>query len=104
MAEQKKVNVVINRIPLDIVGIEGLEELETVQVARQVEERIKKLEDETGMVDTLKLSLLAAVSFASEVYMRQQELESDKLATERSVDEMIKRLDSTLNTKPTAAQ
>ncbi len=100
MAEQSKVNVTINRIPLDIIGIEGLQELEMVQVARLVEERIKKLEDETGMVDTLKLALLSAMSFASELYVRQQTQDSDRQAADRSLDEMIKRLDAALAKPP----
>jgi len=94
-----KVGATINRIQLDNISIEGIEELEMGIVARQVEERIKKIEAETGYVDTIKLSLLAAMSFAAETYLMKQDSETSSSHGKKIVDSMIHQLESALERK-----
>ncbi|MDD2774102.1 MAG: cell division protein ZapA [Elusimicrobiales bacterium] len=97
-----KVGVTINRIILDNISIKDLNELETSIVAKQVESRLKEIESETGVVDTLKLSLLTAMSFAAELYVRQQTHDSDRQVGTKSVDEMISRLEAALGHAPSS--
>ncbi|MFA5162023.1 MAG: cell division protein ZapA [Elusimicrobiales bacterium] len=92
-----KVGVTINRIQLDSVSVDGLEELEVGIVAKEVEDRIARIEADTGHVDTVKLALLAAMSFAAELYQLRQETESKSRLGEKDLDKVIDQLQSTLS-------
>ncbi|MCX5783575.1 MAG: cell division protein ZapA [Elusimicrobia bacterium] len=90
------ITVSINKITLEDVSIEGLNPLEAPFIAGEVEKKMKQIEHSTGIVDTLKLALLAAISFASDDYMKEQELNSLKQSDASSLQEMILELESCL--------
>jgi len=91
-----KVSVEINRIVLEDVAIKDLSELEITLTANQVAERMRELEKETEMVDTLKLALLAAMTFAAESFLKTQTADAERHELSKSVDDMTARLQETL--------
>ncbi|MFA6582950.1 MAG: cell division protein ZapA [Elusimicrobiaceae bacterium] len=95
MAEQ--INVEINKIPISGLFLPNVEALEAQFLARAVEERIQKLERETGIVDSLKLALLAAMTFYSDLEKAREELEHYSQANAQKMDKMIKVLSDSVN-------
>ena len=91
------VSVEINRIQLDDISVKGVNPLETPIIAREVADKMNEIEEETGMVDTLKLALLAAMSFAGEMYVTRQEAEAARQSAIKQMDDMIIQLNSALS-------
>jgi|GEM_PF-1107604 len=93
---KEKVSVEINRIPLDKLSLENVSALEAGLIAKDVENRMRELETETEVIDTLKLALMAAMSFAAELQNAKQENEQTRLTAENQLNAMIAQLESSL--------
>jgi len=93
---KEKVSVEINRIPLDKLSLENVSALEAGLIAKDVENRMRELETETEVIDTLKLALMAAMSFAAELQNAKQENEQTRLTAETQLNAMIAQLESSL--------
>ena len=63
------VSVEIKRIPID-VEIKDLGYVEVVDLASKVEREMMRLQEEEGVIDTLKQALIAALEFAAEAYLK----------------------------------
>ena len=85
---KEKVSVEINRIPLDKLSLENVSALEAGLIAKDVENRMRELETETEVIDTLKLALMAAMSFAAELQNAKQENEQTRLTAENQLNAM----------------
>ena len=78
------------------ISVEGLEALEIVAIAGQVEERMKRIEENTKIVDGSKLAILAAFEFATELYNLKQKSEVSSEAGEKKLDELAARLEKVM--------
>lgn len=91
-----------NEVPVQIyrrdlrISVEGLTPIEISTIAGQVSEKMKEIEEETGTVDTAKLAILAAVTFAADLYTLRQQSSSLRQADEKRITEMISSLNSVL--------
>ena len=74
----------------------GLVALEIVAIAGQVEERMKRIEENTKIVDGSKLAILAAFEFATELYNLKQKSEVSSEAGEKKLDELAARLEKVM--------
>lgn len=90
-------------LPIKIKGriltpsVDGLGPLEMTTIANQVEKKIEEIETKTQIADTSKLALLAAFAFATELYNLKQKSEVTKEADSRKIDELVEKLESSLN-------
>jgi cell division protein ZapA (FtsZ GTPase activity inhibitor) len=94
-----KVTIEINKIVLDNVSLEGLNPLEAPLIASDVEAKMREIEKTTGTVDTLKLALLTAISYASDLYIKEQETQSLKQQGTKQLDDMLNKLSTILPQK-----
>ncbi len=91
------------------VNIMGLEypmeanpgdELYVNRLAQFVEEKMKEVKQESNVVDSYKLAVLAAMNIADELF-RLQDSKSDGVhTTDSKTDELLKLLDTTLEKSP----
>ena len=79
------------------IAIDGLTELEIANIADQVEKKMMELEVKTKTADTSKLAILAALEFATELYNLKQRSENTKEADLRKIDELVSRLEGSLD-------
>ena len=63
------VSVEIKRIPLE-VEIPELGYVEITDLATQVEAEMKRLQEEEGVIDTLRQALTVALHFAAKAYLK----------------------------------
>lgn len=89
------VSVEIKKIPLDIETKE-LGYVELTDLAAKVEQKMQQLQEDDGVIDTLKQALLAAMSFAAEAYLNQQNEGGKRKEEEARLDEMLMRLQSSV--------
>ncbi|MBI4370306.1 MAG: cell division protein ZapA [Elusimicrobia bacterium] len=74
-----------DKIAIDILGrryefvIEGLTEIEANAFARQVEERMRDLQDKAKTVDTMRLAILTAILYAAD--LRRLQGQHDEFVT-----------------------
>lgn len=90
------VSVEIKKIPLDI-EVKDLGYVELTDLAAKVEEKMRQLQEDDGVIDTLKQALLAAVSFAAEAYLAQQSEGGKRKEEETRVDQLIAQLHGALD-------
>lgn len=102
MAEQ--INVEINKIPISGVTLADIEALEAQIYANDITARMKKLEQETGKVDTLQLALLTALVLSSELAKAREEIKQSSQSSLVKVDKMIKTLSDSLHDKTTGTK
>ncbi|MDD4003991.1 MAG: cell division protein ZapA [Elusimicrobiaceae bacterium] len=102
MSEQ--INVEINKISISGVILPGIEALEAQIYARDVTARMKKLEEDTNIYDTLRIAMLTAMVLAAELAKTKEELERSSQANLVKMDKMIKSLSDTLNEKKPGAK
>jgi cell division protein ZapA (FtsZ GTPase activity inhibitor) len=76
--------------------VDGLSPLEMGTLVRQVEEKMDEIEKEMNIVDSSKIAILAAFSFAVELYNLKQKSETNLEADSKKLDEMMTRLEETL--------
>jgi cell division protein ZapA (FtsZ GTPase activity inhibitor) len=84
-----------NRV-IKFPAVDGLSPLEMGTLVRQVGEKMDEIERELGIVDSSKISILAAYSFAVELYNLRQKSETNLEADSKRLDEMMARLEKTL--------
>lgn len=77
-------------------AVDGMTDLEIGSVVAQVEEKISRIEEKLGIVDTSKLAILAAYDFAVELHNLRQRSETNREADSRKVEEMVATLEKTL--------
>ncbi len=90
------VQVEIKRIPLDIEA-SGLGMVELTDLAASVEKYMLQLQEE-GEIDTLKQALMAALHFAAQAYLQNQNEGGKRKEEESRVDDLILKLKSALDT------
>jgi cell division protein ZapA (FtsZ GTPase activity inhibitor) len=61
-----------------------------------VEEKLDKIEERLNIVDSSKLAILAAFDFAVELYNLRQRSETNREADSKKIDDMVSRLEKTL--------
>ncbi|ACC97706.1 hypothetical protein Emin_0140 [Elusimicrobium minutum Pei191] len=88
--------VTVRRIPLE-VNIENVEPMEIATLVSMIEERMAKIADKTGTIDTLKLAIMTAMEFAAEVYLKGSNAGAKRQEEERKVDELILKLQNSLS-------
>lgn len=91
------VSVEIKRIPLD-VEIPELGYVEIADLAAQVEKEMKRLQEEKGVIDTLKQALLVALEFAAKDYLKQLSDGGKQKEDSSRVDQLISKLQGVLAT------
>lgn len=89
-----KVTVEIKKIPVT-AEIEDLGQMEAVELAAQVETEMRRVL-ETGVIDTLKQALTAALVFAARAYLKEQAAGGRKQADAARMDSLINKLKNTL--------
>ncbi len=89
------VSVEIKRIPLD-VEIPELGYVEIADLAAQVEKEMKRLQEEEGVIDTLKQALLVALEFAAKDYLKQLSDGGKQKEDSSRVDQLISKLQGVL--------
>lgn len=90
------VQVEIKRIPLEIEN-SGLGVVELSDLAANVEKYMQQLQAE-GEIDTLKQALRAALFFAAQSYLSNQNEGGKRQEEESRVDSLISKLKSSLET------
>lgn len=91
------VSVEIKRIPLD-VEIPDLGYVEIADLAAQVEKEMKRLQEEEGVIDTLKQALMVALEFAAKDYLKQLSDGGKQKEDSSRVDQLISKLQGALGT------
>ena len=81
------------------VAVDGLTQLEMVNLAGKVEKKMAELEARTKTADTSKLAILAAFDFAVELYNLRQKSETNREADSKKLEDMVARLENTLEEK-----
>ena len=88
------VQVEIKRIPLEIEN-SGLGVVELSDLAANVEKYMQQLQAE-GEIDTLKQALRAALYFAAQAYLNDQNEGGKRKEEESRVDDLISKLKTSL--------
>lgn len=90
------VQIEIKRIPLEIEN-SGLGVVELSDLAANVEKYMQQLQAE-GEIDTLKQALRAALYFAAQAYLNDQNEGGKRKEEESRVDSLISKLKTSLET------
>jgi cell division protein ZapA len=69
------------------------------RLAQFVEERMKEIKDESNVVDSYKLAVMAAMNISDELFHIRDAKGSNSQVFETKADELIKFLDAALVTK-----
>ncbi len=88
--------VTIKRIPLEIEN-SGLGVVELTDLASQVEKYMTQLQED-GEIDTLKQALRAALFFAAQAYLSNQNAGGKKKEEDARLDSLITKLTRELET------
>lgn len=91
------VSVEIKRIPID-VEIKDLGYVEVVDLASKVEREMMRLQEEEGVIDTLKQALIAALEFAAEAYLKGLAEGGKQKEDLARVEQLITKLQGALHT------
>lgn len=92
----------MNKIPVNIrfktyeVEAQAGDELWIASLAEYVEQKLNETEKETGIVDTQKLAIMAALNIADELFRLKNSRENVAGVFETKADELIKVLDSAI--------
>ena len=79
------------------MSVDGLTEMEIAGIADQVEKKMDEIEEQTNTADTSKLAVMAALDFATELYILKQKSENTTEADSRKIDELIGKLESSMD-------
>jgi len=77
-------------------AVDGLSPLQISAIIGQVEEKIKRVEEKTDTGDTAKLATLAAFEFAVELHNLRQKYETNMEADSKKVEDMISKLEKSI--------
>ena len=92
----------MNKVPVNILGrtyeieVAAGDELLIYSLAEYVEQKINEAQQDTGIVDTQKLAILAALNIADEYLRLKNSKESASGILDKKADELIKVLDKAL--------
>ena len=93
MDQADKIDISIFKRRFSNVSLEGLSALETSGCAQLVDERMRKIADESSIADSSKLAILAALEIAAELQRTKNQLESLNPVDDKRVDSMIVKLE-----------
>lgn len=99
MMSNKEFDAIVRNRQIKFPVVDGLTDIEVSAIVRQVEEKIKKVEESLNIVDTSKLAILAAFDFAVELYNLRQKSETNREADSKKLEDMVARLENTLEEK-----
>jgi cell division protein ZapA len=94
----------MNKVPVNILGrtyeveVAPGDELFIYSLAEYVEGKLVELQKDTGIVDTQKLAILAALNIADDYLRLKNSKESASGLLDKKADELIKVLDKALAT------
>ena len=97
MNEKVTIEVFRRKLPVEL---DGLGELEVVAIARDVTEKMESIQENTKIVDSSKIAILAALEFAADLARLKEAHENAKRVAENS----ILRITQTLKTALPAAE
>jgi cell division protein ZapA len=92
----------MSKISLNIFGrtydveVGSCDELLIYSLAEYVEQKLAEAQRDTGIVDTQKLAILAALNIADELFRLKNSRENVSGILDKKADELIKILDDTL--------
>lgn len=92
------IQVEIKRIPLE-VEIPELGYVEIADLASQVEAEMKRLQEEEGIIDTLRQALTTALIFAAKAYVKQLADGGKQKEDTTRLERLISQLQGTLDKK-----
>ncbi len=90
------VHIEIKRIPLE-VEIPELGYVEIADLASQVEKKMQNLQEDEGIIDTIKQALMVALEFAAKDYLRQLSEGGKQKEEAGRVDQLISKLQGVLD-------
>jgi cell division protein ZapA len=79
------------------------DELYVNRLAQYVEEKMREMKQESKIVDSYKLAVMAAMNITDELFRLQESKGSTSRSFESKAEEWIKMLDDALNGEPAAA-
>ncbi len=82
---------------IKLPAVDGLSELEMGTIVSQITDEMTKIEEELGIVDTSKVAIIAAYSFAARLYNLQQKSETNREADTKRLDVMLTRLEKAVD-------
>ena len=92
----------MNKVPVNILGhiyeveVSPGDELHVYSLAQHVEEKLVEVQRDTGIVDTQKLAILAALNIADELSRLKESKENVSGILDKKAEEFIRVLDSAL--------
>lgn len=92
------VTVEIKHIPVE-VEIPELGYVEIADLAAQVEQEMKRLQDEEDIIDTLRQALTTALTFAAKAYLKELAEGGKQKEDTVRLDHLIAQLQSNLEQK-----
>ena len=91
------ISVEIKKIKLNNIPLKDVTPLEARTIAREIEMKMKKLQDEKGVINTLNQALIVAFEYASIKYSKEQNEGAQKHDEEQRVNELIHRVKTALD-------
>jgi cell division protein ZapA len=91
----------MTKIPVNILGrvyeVEAQgDELLIYSLAEYLEQKLTEVQNDTGIVDTQKLAILAALNIADELFRLRNSRENSSGVFDKKADELIKVLDNAI--------
>ncbi len=80
------------------IDAEGLTPIEASFLAQFVSDRMQEIQKESGIVDSSKLAVLAALNLADELWRLKRKSDHTSQQLERRFSDMIRFLEETLKT------
>lgn len=77
-------------------AVDGLSQLEMSSIVTQVEGKMDRVEENLNIVDSSKIAIVAAYEFAVELYNLKQHFETLQAADSKKDEEMISKLEKSL--------
>ena len=93
----KGISVKMKKIKLDNVPLKDITPLEARTIAQEVEAKMKQLQDEKGVINTLNQALLVALEYAAMSYSKEQNEGGQKRDEEQRVNELIHKIKTRLD-------
>ncbi|MCX5778129.1 MAG: cell division protein ZapA [Elusimicrobia bacterium] len=93
----------MNKTPVKIRGVvyevetPAGDELMIYSLAEYLEQKLTEIENDTGIADTLKLAILAALNIADELFRLKNSRDNVSGVFDKKADELIKALDNALS-------
>jgi cell division protein ZapA len=79
-----------------VIDDNGLTPLEASALANYVNDKMMEIAQQTNIVDTSKLAVLAALNIADELFRLKENKETNINSVDKKVDELIIQLDNAL--------